>query len=340
MVRDYYGVLGIGVAATPAQIRRAFQRLARRYSPDVNLWDHEASGLFEEISQAYRVLSDPTARRLYDRQGTPGPRPEAAGRSSRRASGRRGDDLHLPVDLTFAQAVSGASLEVTVERLSPCDACDSTGARPGAHAVTCGHCAGTGLVWMSRDGRPAAEQCPACEGAGERITEPCPACRGRGVTPARADVLVTVPPGMETGGQLRIAGEGHAGPFGGPRGDLLVITRVQDDSVFTRKGHNLYCELPLTIVEAVLGAQVPLQTVQGPVDLQVPAGTQSGQVFRLRGRGMPRLAGSGRGDLYVTARVEIPSGLDARSRELFGELARLLPAPPRRTPRTMKQAST
>ena len=144
---------------------------------------------------------------------------------------------------------------------------------------------------------------------------------------------VAIPPGMDTSGQLRLAGEGHAGPFGGPRGDLIVVTRVHEDPVFTRKGDNLYRELPLTIVDAVLGARIPVQTLHGPVDLVVPPGTQSGQVFRIRGKGMPRRAAEGKGDLYVTALVEIPRGLDARTQELFREIGRLLPAEPGATPR-------
>lgn len=327
MGRDYYAVLGISVATTPAQIRRAYQRLARRYSPDVNLWDREAHRLFEEITQAYRVLSDPSARTLYDRQAG-GVRSEGGGPGAERAAaaGRRGDDLHVPVELSFHQAVTGIEADLAVERLSPCEPCRATGARPGAAAVACNHCGGTGVVWTGDATGAAAERCPACGGSGERVTEPCPACRGRGVRSTRAVVRAAIPPGMATGGQLRLAGEGHAGPFGGPRGDLIVVTRVHDDPAFTRKGDNLYCELPLTIAEAVLGTRIPVQTLHGPVDLVVPPGTQSGQVFRIRGKGMPRLTAEGRGDLYVTARVEIPRGIDARTQELFREIGRLLPA--------------
>jgi len=327
-MRDYYAVLGIGVAATADQLRRAYQRLARRYSPDVNLWDREAQSLFEEISQAYRVLGDPSARRLYDQQGTPGPEVERVA-PGLRPGGRRGDDLHVPVELAFAQAYAGLALDLTVERLAPCPPCRATGARPGAAAVPCSHCGATGIVWASEGARAAAGSCPACQGSGERVVDPCPACRGRGVRPVRAAVSVALPPGMDTGAQLRIAGGGHAGPFGGPRGDLVVITRVQDDPVFTRKGDNLHCELPVGIVDAVLGARVPLATLAGPIDLVLPPGTQSGQVFRVRGKGLPRLSGDGRGDLYVTARVETPRGIDARTQELFREIGRLLPAPPR-----------
>src|SRR5262249_2513306 len=148
------------------------------------------------------------------------------------------------------------------------------------------------------------DRCPACEGSGAVVSEPCPGCRGRGVRTARAQISVALPPGLDTGGQVRIAGEGHSGPFGGPRGDVVVVARVHDDPDFTRKGDNLYRDVVLGIVDAVLGARVPVRSVDGAVDLVVPPGTQSGQVFRLRGRGTPRLSGGGRGDLYVTAKVE------------------------------------
>jgi molecular chaperone DnaJ len=325
MKRDYYAVLGVSTSASSVEIRRAYQRLARQYSPDVNLWEQDARVLFEEIAEAYRVLSDPLARTLYDRQPTTR-RGDGAPAASEgpRLGGRRGDDLHVPVEVSFAQAVSGLQTDLSVERLAPCGSCGATGTAQGAIPAPCRHCGGAGAVWRGR-GTLASEPCPACAGAGVRISDPCPACRGRGVMPRRGVVRVVLPPGVDTGAQFRIPGEGHAGPFGGPRGDLIVIARVQEDPVFTRKGDNLYCEIALGIVQAVLGTRVQATGVDGEFGLTVPPGTQSGQVFRLRGKGMPRLARGGRGDLYVTAKVEIPRGLDARTQELFRELGRLLP---------------
>jgi len=325
-MRDYYAVLEVSAGATTVQIRRAYQRLARRYSPDVNFWERDARALFEEIAEAYRILSDPTARSVYDRQGTrsaarSGPDPVEA-----RRAGRRGGDAHVAVELSFAQAITGVEADVPVDRLSPCEACRATGAAPGVQPTTCSHCGGLGTVWSepSRDG----DVCPACEGAGTRVAAPCAVCHGRGATAGRAVVHVLMPPGMDTGSQLRIPGEGHSGPFAGPRGDLIVIARVHEDPRYTRKGDNLYCEVPLSLVEAVLGGRVKVKGVDGSVDLAIPPGTQSGQTFRLRGKGVRRLAGDGRGDLYVTARVEIPRGLDARTQEVFRELGRLLPTQP------------
>jgi molecular chaperone DnaJ len=321
-MRDYYAVLGVEAGATAVQIRRAYQRLARRYSPDINFWEHDARALFEEIAEAYRILSDPTARTVYDRQGG---RPTGRARAGV-PGGRRGDDMHVPVELSFQQAVAGVEVDLPVDRLTPCEACRATGAAPGAEPSVCSHCGGLGTVWReaSREGVP----CPACDGAGVRVSEPCPGCRGRGVSPGRASIHVLLPPGLDTGAQLRIAGEGHAGPFGGARGDLIVVARVHDDPRYTRKGDNLYCEVPLTLVEAVLGSRIRVRGVDGIVDLAVPPGSQSGQTFRLRGKGVRRLTGDGRGDLYVTTRVEIPRDVDSRTQEMFRELGRLLPGRP------------
>jgi molecular chaperone DnaJ len=328
MPRDYYAVLEVSVSATPVQIRQAYQRLARRYSPDVNFLDRDTGALFEEIIEAYRVLSDRTARTLYDRGPVVGEGILRPGSASRPTAGRRGENLHVPVELSFQQAASGVATDVVVERLSPCRTCQATGLRPGAAAVRCDHCGGTGAVWMDR-GAIAPETCPACDGTGERVSDPCSECRGRGARPETATVAVAIPAGVDTGVQLRVPGEGHAGPFGGPRGDLMVITRVREDTAFTRKGDNLYIDVTVTVVEAVLGVKAKVLTLEGTSEVVVPPGTQSGQVLRLRGRGLPRLSGEGRGDLHVTVRVAIPRGIDARTQELFREIGRLLPASPR-----------
>jgi molecular chaperone DnaJ len=325
MTRDYYAVLGIRATATAVEVRRAYQRLARQYSPDVNLWDDRAGALFSEIAEAYRVLSDPSARTLYDRQASGGGRRDP-GPAGVRPSGRRGDDLAVPVQLGFQQAMTGLDMTVPVMRLSPCSECAATGVARGGTPVPCTHCDGLGTIWEGERALRSAP-CPLCDGAGLRVPEPCGRCRGRGVASERSLVRLTVPPGVDTGSELRVPGEGHAGPFGGPRGDLVVITRVQEEPAVTRKGDNLYCEVSLTLVEAALGARIPIQGVEGRLELSVPEGTQSGQTFRFRGRGMPRLSG-GRGDLYVSVRVETPLELDARGRALLLELARCLPAPP------------
>jgi molecular chaperone DnaJ len=285
MRRDYYAVLGIAATAAPREVRQAYRRLARQYSPDVNFWDERARDLFDEIAEAYRVLSDPAARDLYDRYGV-------AGQAEALGPGRRGDDVHVTVDVSFAEVVHGTSRRGHVARHSPCAAC---GAR--------GRIAGGGV---------------------------CTQCGGRGVRRTADTVTMTIPPGVDSGVQLRVAGEGSAGPFGGPRGDLIISTRVAEHPFFRRKGDSVHCEVPISAWEALRGARIKVPTPRGEAALVVPPGTSSGEVFRLRGEGLPRLAREGAGDLYVTIRVVIPHGLDARTDELVRDLERLLPLEPRR----------
>jgi len=324
MRRDYYAVLGVTTNATSVQIRRAYQRLARQYSPDVNLWEQNARALFDEIAEAYRVLIDPTSRTLYDRQSAPSARVSGTPAEPVRQGGRRGDDLHVPVELSFGQAVSGLEADLSVDRLSPCASCGATGTARGAVPTSCGHCEGAGVVWQGH-GTLESRPCPVCGGTGVRVSDPCLACHGRGVARSRGVVRMTLPPGVDTGAQVRMVRVGHSGPFGGPRGDVIAVVRVHDDPVFTRKGDHIYCDVPLTIVEAVLGARISVRGPEGPVTLVIPPGTQGGHVFRIRGKGMPRISGPGRGDLCVTVRVEIPRGLDTRTQDLVRELGRVLP---------------
>lgn len=279
MRRDFYAVLEVNTGASQREIRQGYRRLARQYSPDVNFWDAAARELFEEISEAYRILSDPGARSLYDRFGH-----RAFSRREGEPPGRRGEDVYVPVDLSFAGAARGVVLTLNVERF---------------------------------------RSCRECGGAG------CRACRDRGLESEIVQVPVAIPGGVDTGAQIRVPGEGHAGPSGGPRGDLIVITRVGEHPFFARKGDNVHCELPVALGESVLGARIQVPTLDGEAALVLPPGTQSGQVFRLRGKGMRRLHGDGNGDLYVTVRVIIPRGLDARTQAMFREFERLVPEVPR-----------
>jgi molecular chaperone DnaJ len=330
MGRDYYAVLGVEPTATIREIRQAYRQLARQYSPDVNLWDEEARSLYEEISEAYRVLSNATARSLYDRYGHRafGGEGAQAADQPQRPGAVRGEDIHYFLDLAFADAARGVSLALEISRLSPCAACEASGTRRDAPLVACDHCGGTGRVWRLGGGLHA-ESCPACEGLGRRVADPCPHCAGRGVSPKFATVPVAVPPGVDTGTQITLPGEGHSGPYGGPRGDLTVITRVASHPFFVRKGDNLHCEIPVTLTEAVLGARIQVPTLDGWATLVLPSGVQNGQVFRLRGKGLPRLDSDRCGDLYVTATILIPRGLDARTQQIFRDLERLIPEDPR-----------
>ena len=280
MRRDYYAVLGIAATAGPQEVRRAYQRLARQYSPDVNFWDERARELFNEIAEAFRVLGDPAARQMYDRIGP------AAGVDDALGAGRRGDDVHAVVELSFAEVARGARVQMEVPRFSPCTACAASGAAQGGR---------------------------------------CAMCLGRGVRRVVEPVDVAVPAGVDSGAQIRVTDEGNAGPFGGPRGDLIVSTRVGEHPFFRRKGDSVHCEVPISVWEALLGARIRVPTPSGEAALVVPPGTTGGQVFRLRGQGLPKLTAESTGDLYVTVRVEVPTGLDARTHELVRQLERLMP---------------
>ncbi len=285
MRRDYYAVLGIAATAEPREIRHAYRRLARQYSPDVNFWDEGARGLFEEIAEAYRVLSDPHARAMYDRFG--GADGSTVGRLG---EGRRGDEVHLAVELSFADAVRGRRVTLDVPRFSPCAACGGHG---GGRSGGCAH------------------------------------CHGRGVRQTTEPVTIDIPPGVDSGAQIRVRGEGSAGPLGGPRGDLIISTRVREHPFFKRKGESVHCEVPISVWEAIRGARIRIPTPLGDATLVIPAGTTGGQMFRLRGQGLPKLTHAEPGDLFVTVRVEIPGALDAHTHEIVRELERLVPMAPR-----------
>jgi molecular chaperone DnaJ len=323
--RDYYDILGVPRQATGQAIRQAYRRLARQCSPDINVWDDRAGELFAEISEAYRVLAEPAARARYDRLGH---RAFGSAGEPAAAPDARGDDLHGSVEIELEDAVRGVSAVVDVVRQAPCPACHGTGGVEGRETSRCPACDGPGVRIDERGGH-STTRCPACDGAGWRAPAPCPGCGGLGTVPRRARVTVQIPPGVDTGSQVRVPAGGHAVRSPGVLGDLVVITRVREHPFFTRKGDNLYCEVPVTIPEAALGARIQVPTLEGPAILTMPAGTQSGQLFRLRGKGCPRLDRDGRGDLFVQARVTIPRNADSTLEEVLRALQRLLPEDPR-----------
>lgn len=283
MRRDYYAVLGVSATAAPRDVRQAYRRLARQYSPDINFWDRDARALFDEIQEAYRILSDPAARAMYDRFGTG----TTAGMLE---PGRLGDDVHAAIQLTFADAARGVTLDLEVTRFSPCNVCGGTGLADGT---------------------------------------PCRHCDGRGVRRAHEILRIAIPGGVDSGTQIRVPGEGNAGPFGGRRGDLLVATRVTEHPFFQRKGDAVHSEVAVSVWEALRGARIRIPTPAGEAVLVIPPGASDGRVMRLRGHGMPKLADEGRGDLYVTIRIEVPAGIDAHTAELVRELERRMPVAPR-----------
>jgi molecular chaperone DnaJ len=311
--------------APAAEIRRAYRRLARRYSPDVNMWDARAEGLFEEIREAYRVVGDPAARSLYDRLGHQAFEPAR----EQPAALARGEDIHYAMELELEQALGGVRAAIEVSRRDPCGACAGTGGAGGEAAGRCPACQGRPVrIALDRD-RPVAARCAACRGTGWHLPPPCPPCGGRGTQPGAARIDVAIPPGVDTGAQIRVPGEGHAGPAPSRRGDLIVITRVRPHPFLGRKGDHLHCEVPVTVPEAALGARIQIPAPDGPVVVTIPAGTQTGQTFRVRGKGCPRLDRDGRGDLLVQIRVVIPRNPDPALEEVLQALRRLLPDDPR-----------
>ncbi len=364
---DYYQALGLRRGASEQEIKRAYRKLARKHHPDVNPGNKAAEAKFKEITEAYEVLSDPEKRRRYDQYGHEAFAPGAGGRGpeagagfggfdfsgvdlgggglgdlgdllsdifgqrdrSQSAGPTKGEDLHYSLDINFEDAVRGLATEITLQKHSRCGVCRGSGARPGSALDTCPDCGGSGR----RRGRGllgTTQACPRCQGSGKVSREPCGACRGRGVTFGTERVAVKVPPGVDTGSRVRLQGMGEPGPNGGAAGDLYIITRVRPHPVLERKGDNLYNEVPITIAEAALGARIQVPTIDGMTSMRVPPETSSGQVFRLRGKGVPHLKGGGQGDQLVTVKIVAPKNLDARSQDLLREFARLNPADPRR----------
>ena len=342
--RDLYEVLGVGRDATPEEIKKAYRRLAREYHPDVSD-DPEADHKFKEINLAYETLSDPEKRRRYDLFGGEGFSPDMfsfmgdigdifeaffGGRGSPRGGPsrtRRGSDLRAGLELSFEEAVFGATRQVPLDTAAPCADCGGTGAAEGTAATTCRRCRGAGQVSDVRRsifGTVMANRvCEVCGGTGEEVLSPCPTCRGEGRVAERRTVTVEVPAGVADGVELRLEGVGRVGRRGGPPGDLYISLRVAPHGVFERSGQNLVAILELPATQAMLGAELQIETLDGPERLKIPAGTRSGTVLRLKGRGVPEIGRRGRGDLFVQVDVAVPGPLGKRERRLVEELAEL-----------------
>lgn len=360
--RDYYEVLGIPRNASEREIKRAYRRLARKHHPDVNPGDREAEAKFKEITEAYEVLNDPKKRRQYDQFGhQPFASAEGPGAGfgfdfgpfadlGRRGAGgigdifadlfggrpgaptgpQQGEDLHYTIDVNFEDAIRGFSTEIVVDKHVPCEVCHGSGAEPGSSRQSCPECGGSGRRQVSRGILSMTSTCPRCQGSGNVVLTPCRNCGGKGTLYRSERIKVKIPPGVDTGSRIRLAGKGEPGKDGGPPGDLYVTTRVNPHRFFERKGDNIYCTIPITITEAALGARVEVPTVDGKATMTIPAGTSSGRIFRLREKGVPHLKGTGRGDQYVTVQVVVPQNLDERSQQILREFSRLNPMDPRR----------
>jgi molecular chaperone DnaJ len=347
--RDYYEVLGVPRNASDQEIKSAYRKLALKFHPDRNPGDKEAEERFKEAAEAYSVLQDSETRRRYDAYGHAGLGGGTVGFDPtifadfgdilgdffgfgdvfgrRRGGPRRGADLRYDLELGFEEAVFGTETHIQIPRAETCPSCGGSGSAAGTEPATCPSCGGRGQLTFQQGFFSVARTCGRCRGTGRIVTSPCKECRGEGHVPMERKLQIKIPPGVDSGSQLRISGEGEAGATGGPSGDLYVVLRVADHPFFRRDGTALFCEVPITVAQAALGAVVEVPTLDGATKVTVPAGTQTGTTFRLRGHGVPHLGSKGRGDLHVTVRVAIPTRLSAEQRRLFEALAKTLPVP-------------
>ena len=351
MATDYYGLLGVDRGATDEQLKKAYRKLARELHPDVNP-DPAAQERFKQVTAAYEVLSDPQKRQVVDLGGDPlasgggGPQGGGFGQgfgglgdimdaffggggASRgpRSRQRQGADALLRIECELSETAFGTTRELTIDTAVLCGACSGDGTAPGTLPVTCETCRGRGEVQQVQRsflGQVMTTRvCPRCTGTGTLIEHPCGECHGDGRVRSRRTLTVKIPAGIEDGMRIRLAGEGEVGPGGGPAGDLFVEVREKQHPDFTREGDDLHVTITLPMTAAALGTSLPLQTLDGEEQLDVPAGTQPDEVFTLRARGVPRLRGTGRGDLHVHLDIAVPTRLDERQAELLRELAEL-----------------
>jgi molecular chaperone DnaJ len=347
--RDYYEVLGVPRNASEQEVKSAYRKLALKHHPDRNPGDRQAEERFKEAAEAYGVLGDPEKRRRYDAYGHAGVGGAAAGFDptifadfsdilgdffgfgdvfGRRRGPRRGSDLRYNLEISFEEAAFGTETQIRIPRAEACPECSGSGAAAGTKPTTCPTCRGAGQVTFQQGFFSVARTCSHCRGAGRIVAEPCKKCDGAGHVAAERTLQIKIPPGVDSGSQLRIGGEGEAGALGGPPGDLYVVLRVAEHEFFKRDGTNLFCEMPVSVPQAALGATLEVPTLGGgKTRLAVPEGTQSGTVLRVKGQGIPALGGRGRGDLHVLVRVVVPKHLSSEQRRLFEQLAKTLPVP-------------
>jgi molecular chaperone DnaJ len=348
---DHYDTLGVKKGASEQEIKKAYRGLARKFHPDANPGDDQAEERFKQIQEAYSVLSDPEKRKQYDAGGMFGegggfrfdPSTFRSGVGSfgdmlsdlfnrgGAAAGVRtpGRDLETEVHLSFAQAMQGTQVSVSVPTEAPCPTCHGSGAKPGTSPKTCPNCQGRGIETQGQGMFSLTQPCHVCGGRGTVIDEPCETCRGRGVTDQVKRYRVKIPAGVRDGSRIRIAGKGEPGAGGAPAGDLYVVTRVAPSPIFRRKGDNLEVDVPITIAEAVRGGTVDVPTLSGTKKIRVPAGTADGSVQRLRGEGPPKLSGSGRGDIHYRFHIQIPKSLTEEQREAVDRLSEVMNGDPR-----------
>ena len=357
--RDYYEVLGIQKGASEDEIKKAYKKLARKYHPDMNPGDKEAEEKFKEVNEANEVLSDPEKKARYDQFGFAGVDPNYGAGAGGGAYGggfdfgdlgdifgsffgggfgggqrrnpnapQRGESIRASVSVSFTEAAFGCEKSVTLERSEQCPTCKGNGCAPGTTPEICPDCHGTGTVQTRRQtpmGVFASNgPCRKCGGTGRLIHQPCPDCRGTGAVRKRKTIKVNIPAGIDHGQTISLRGQGNAGKNGGPAGDLLITVMVQPHELFRRDGVDVFCEAPITFAQAVLGAELEIPTLDGKVKYSIPEGTQTGTVFRLKGKGIPVLNGRGRGDQYVTVTIETPRNLNKEQREALRRFSETL----------------
>lgn len=346
--RDYYEILGVDQSASDDDVKKSYRRLAMQYHPDRNPGDKKAEEKFKEAAEAYEVLRDSEKRKIYDRYGHEGINGTGfrgfsgfddiftnfsdifedvfgftGARTRTRSSVRQGADLRYDLKISFMDAVKGTSTQIELEKLERCTECSGTGAAAGTQPESCPRCAGRGTVTQSSGFFTISTTCPQCRGAGRVIKNPCKGCFGTGKARSRKTVSLKIPAGVETGSRLRLRGEGEEGDFGGPSGDLYVFIHVEPHEFFDRDGYDILCQIPISITQAALGATLEVPTVEGKESMKVPRGTQSGRVFRLKGKGVAHLKGLGRGDQVVQVLVKIPTHLTRKQEDLLKEFAKL-----------------
>ncbi len=356
--RDYYDVLGVGKSADATEIKKAYRKLAMKYHPDKNQGDKEAEEKFKEINEAYEVLSDETKRRNYDQFGHEGVNGQGFGGAGgfggqgyggfedifgdifgdmfgggfggggrpRRRGPERGQDIKQRISISFEEAAFGKKVQVKINRSEECDECHGSGAKQGTSKKTCPTCHGSGQV-QSVQRTPfgniaSTRTCSTCNGEGEVIESPCNKCHGKGSVRKTKTIEVDVPAGIDDGQMIKLAGQGELGTRGGPRGDLYIEVNVANHQLFTRDGYDVYLEMPITFAQATLGDNIQVPTLDGKVEYEIPEGTQTGTVFRLKGKGIPKLRSNVRGDQYVKVTVEIPKKLNDKQKELVRQFAK------------------
>jgi molecular chaperone DnaJ len=347
--RDYYEILGVSRDATEDEIKRTYRRLALQYHPDRNPGNREAEEKFKEAAEAYEVLRDPQKKELYDLYGHEGLRGtgftgfrgfedifssfsdifedffgfSTGTRRRKQAYAQPGADLRYDLSMSFEEAAFGTEKQIEIPRTEDCSVCKGTGAAPGTSRSQCASCHGTGQVTHSQGFLTISTTCSHCRGEGSFITDPCKECKGTGRVKREKKIDLTIPGGVDTGSRLRIQGEGEPGFHGGAPGDLYVVIHMDSHEFFEREGDDIYCQLPISFPQAALGTRIEIPTLESTESLEVPPGTQSGEVFRLRGRGVKRLRGAGRGDQIVQVVVKTPTRLSKRQKELLEEFAQM-----------------